>query len=79
MLFPWSNLRLCKHCWVKRIARDANRCPGCGGNLPAQYLFPLDHVRLYFRNPLAALEPLLGWFVLLIILLVLINAMTSAR
>jgi hypothetical protein len=77
MLFPWTRLKLCKHCSAHRVAPDAARCPNCDGTLPGQYMFPLDHLRLYFRNPFAAVEPLIGWFIILILLMVLLSALTG--
>lgn len=72
-----SGLILCKHCWAKRVAPDADRCPNCGGNLPGQYNFPIDYFRLYLRNPWAAAEPLLSWMFLLILIMFVLAAITA--
>lgn len=77
-MFPWSSLPLCKHCWSQRVARDAARCPHCGGGQPGLYTFPLDHLRLFFRNPWAALEPLWGWLALILVLSWLLAALSGS-
>lgn len=78
MIFPWSGLPLCKHCWAKRVARDAPSCTNCGGNLPGQYWFPIDHLRLYMRNPGAMMEPLIGWLAMIVILVLILGALSGS-